>query len=63
MKGQSAPAPIRGCSQKAAGDLAADEADGPNEQEGGAGDVVDLFPRADIRWVLAQFTDHFTSVV
>ena len=49
MKGQSAPAPIRGCSQKAAGDLAADEADGPNEQEGGAGDVVDLFPRADIR--------------
>lgn len=53
MKGQTAPAPIRGFSKKAGGGEAeGEEVEEQEEQEGGAGDMMDLLPRTDIRWVL-----------
>ncbi|XP_062405946.1 cytoskeleton-associated protein 5-like isoform X3 [Sardina pilchardus] len=48
MKGQSAPAPIRGSKTAAGGDAGGEEVEEQGEQEGGAGDVVDLIPRTDI---------------
>ncbi|XP_041917900.1 cytoskeleton-associated protein 5-A-like isoform X2 [Alosa sapidissima] len=49
MKGQSAPAPIRGSKTSAGGSAGGGlEEEEEGEQEGGAGDVVDLIPRTDI---------------
>ncbi|XP_063045140.1 cytoskeleton-associated protein 5-like [Engraulis encrasicolus] len=49
MKGQTPPAPIRGVSKKGAGDSEGDEGElEHSEQEGGAGDVMDLLPRTNI---------------
>lgn len=50
MQGQSPPAPIRGTKKAGAeeeGDAAAEE----EEVDGGAGDIMDLLPRTDIRSV------------
>lgn len=59
MQGQSPPAPIRGA--KKAG--AEEEGDAAEEEEvdGGAGDIMDLLPRTDIRsvrvWQCFQIMD------
>lgn len=50
MHGQSPPAPTRGLTKKGADDDQ-EEAD-EEETDGGAGDIMDLLPRADIRSVL-----------
>uniref|UniRef100_A0AAR2LI45 TOG domain-containing protein n=1 Tax=Pygocentrus nattereri TaxID=42514 RepID=A0AAR2LI45_PYGNA len=44
MKGQTPPAPIRGCSKASGGE----EADAQEEEAEGGEDVVDLLPRTDI---------------
>ena len=45
MKGQTPPAPIRGCSKASGGE----EADEQEEEPEAGDDVVDLLPRTDIR--------------
>lgn len=50
MQGQSPPAPTRGLSKKGLEDDG-EEAD-EEEAEGGAGDIMDLLPRTDIRSAL-----------
>lgn len=49
MQGQSPPAPTRGQTKKGADDDQ-EEAD-EEETDGGAGDIMDLLPRTDIRSV------------
>lgn len=50
MQGQSPPAPTRGLSKKGPVDDG-EEAD-EEEADGGAGDIMDLLPRSDIRSAL-----------
>ncbi|XP_048112966.1 cytoskeleton-associated protein 5 isoform X1 [Alosa alosa] len=47
MQGQSAPAPFRGATKKGGAEENGEDAD-EQEDEGGAGDVMDLLPRTDI---------------
>lgn len=47
MQGQSPPAPIRG--NKKAGAVEEGEEADEEEVDGGAGDIMDLLPRTDIR--------------
>ncbi len=57
MQGQSPPAPIRGTKKAGAGGGAEEEGDAAAEEEvdGGAGDIMDLLPRTDIRSVSFLF--------
>lgn len=50
MQGQSPPAPTRGLTKKGSDDDQ-EEAD-EEDPDGGAGDIMDLLPRTDIRSVL-----------
>lgn len=53
MQGQSPPAPIRG-TKKAGAEEEGDAAE-VEEVDGGAGDIMDLLPRTDIRSVSSLF--------
>lgn len=56
MQGQSPPAPIRGTKKAGAGAGAEEEGDAAEEEvDGGAGDIMDLLPRTDIRSVSFLF--------
>lgn len=60
MQGQSPPAPIRGTTKKAGAEEEGDAAE-EEEVDGGAGDIMDLLPRTDIRsvrvWQCFQIMD------
>lgn len=52
MQGQSPPASVRGQTKKGTEEAGA-EAD-EDEADGGAGDIMDLLPRTDIRSILTR---------
>ncbi len=55
MQGQSPPAPIRGTKKAGAGAEEEGDAAAEEEVDGGAGDIMDLLPRTDIRSVSFLF--------